>query len=421
MIEYITSVNTFLWGGPILALLLSTHIILTIRSGFVQKNVLKGIRYSAGKKGASSVLFTTLAATLGTGNIIGVSTAIALGGPGALFWCLLTGFFGMATTYYECYLSTKYKTTEGGGPMYVLHDVMHKPLLGKTYAAFMLLVCMSTGCLTQSNAVAVSFGQTFNMSPIICGFLVAIISGLVIVGGKESIVNACTKIVPVLCIFFISGCLFILCKNIIYIPESIRLIVNDAFSIKACGGGMAGGGIILTARYGIARGLFTNEAGMGSAGVFAGGSTLPAKTQALVSMTATFWDTIVICTITGLVIISSYLADPSAISGYGSGEYVMAAFSSIPIVGEPFLALAICGFAISTIIGWFYPGEQSVRFLFGNKEEYVLPIIKTTYIVMVFMGSVFSLEQIWELADLFNIFLIVPNVYMLLFFKAVKK
>ncbi|MBE5927856.1 MAG: sodium:alanine symporter family protein [Lachnospiraceae bacterium] len=419
--EYITFLNKFLWGGPILALLLSTHVIMTIRSRFVQKKVLTGIRYSAGQKGGASVLFTTLAATLGTGNIIGVSTAIALGGPGALFWCLITGFFGMATTYYECYLSTKYKTSEGGGPMYVMRDVMNKPFLGKTYAFFMLLVCMSTGCLTQSNAVSVSFGQTFGISPVICGFLVAIISGLVIVGGKESIVKACTKIVPVLCVFFILGCLFFLCKNIIYIPASIRLIINDAFSLKACSGGLAGGGFILAARYGIARGLFTNEAGMGSAGVFAGSSNLSAHTQALVSMTATFWDTVVICTVTGLVIISSFLADPSSINGYGSGEYVMAAFSSVPYIGKPFLSLAICGFAISTIIGWFYPGEQSVRFLFESKEEHILPIIKTIYIVMVFLGSVFSLEQIWELADLFNIFLIVPNVYMLLFFKSVKK
>ena len=217
-----------------------------------------------------------------------------------------------------------------------------------------------------------------------------------------------------MCILFLAGCIYILFRNYEYIIPGIKLIINDAFSFKAVSGGIAGGGFLACSRYGIARGLFTNEAGLGSAAVFAGGGDLTPKEQALVSMTATFWDTIVICSVTGLVIISSYLSDPASISGYGAGEYAIAAFGQVPYVGKPFLTFAIAGFAIATIVGWFYPGEQSVQFLFGKNEKKILPIVKTIYIVMVFLGGIFPLEPIWETADFFNIFLILPNVYALI-------
>lgn len=414
MADFLKQINAFLWSGPLLVLLLGTHIILTVRCGFIQKKLGKGIRLSLSEGNGPKVLFTTLAATLGTGNIIGVSTAIALGGPGALFWCMLTGLFGMATTYYECYLGRLYKTEQGGGPMYVLRDALNAPRLGKLYALSMLLVCFGTGCLTQSNAVSVSFSQTFHIPGMACGWVIAILCGLVIAGGKDSISKVCTKIVPVMCILFLAGCIYILFRNYEYIIPGIKLIINDAFSFKAVSGGIAGGGFLACSRYGIARGLFTNEAGLGSAAVFAGGGSLTPKEQALVSMTATFWDTIVICSVTGLVIISSYLSDPASISGYGAGEYAIAAFGQVPYVGKPFLTFAIAGFAIATIVGWFYPGEQSVQFLFGKNEKKILPIVKTIYIVMVFLGGIFPLEPIWETADFFNIFLILPNVYALI-------
>ncbi len=414
MYNLLMSISSFMWSGPLLALLLGTHIILTYRTHFIQKDVFKGIRLSVSGDGSFSLLAATLAATLGTGNIIGVSTAIALGGPGALFWCVMTGILGMATTYYECFLGTLHKTDSGGGPMYVLKNVMNKPHLGNMYAFFMLLVCLSTGCLTQSNAVADSFFTTFSINPIITGFVIALISGFVIIGGKQSIIKVCTKIVPVMCFIFIACCIYLLAVNISYIPKSIALMFKTAFSIKSISGGIAGGSLLIAARYGIARGLFTNEAGLGSAAVFAGNSTLKPKNQALISMTATFWDTVVICSLTGIVIISSYLANPSSIEGYSIGGYVNAAFASIPYIGRPLLSFSIAGFAIATIIGWFYLGEQSVTFLFKNRRETALNIVKTIYIVMVFLGSVFSLEVIWEMADMFNILLIIPNVYVLL-------
>lgn len=414
MYELITRLNSFLWSGPLLVLLLGTHIILTVRMGFIQKHVFKGIRLSVSDSGGLRMLTATLAATLGTGNIIGVSTAIALGGPGALFWCWLTGILGMATTYYECYLGRLTATKEGGGPMYVLRDVLKKPRLANIYSFCMLLVCLGTGCLTQSNAVSVSFFTTFHIPYVISGIIIALIAGLVIAGGKNSIVKVCAKTVPVMCVLFLGGCVYLLFKNRQYLPESIVLVIKSAFSKNAVTGGLLSGGFMSAARYGIARGLFTNEAGIGSAAVFAGGSRLKPEDQALVSMTATFWDTVVICAVTGLVIISGYLACPESIEGYSAGGYAIAAFDSIPYIGKPLLSIAIAGFALSTIIGWFYPGEQAASFLFKDKTEKVLPKIKTIYIGMVFLGSVFALEAIWEMADLFNVFLILPNVYALI-------
>lgn len=397
-----------------LIILLSTHILLTARSSLIQRKVWKGIKLSLGREHGFSILATTLAATLGTGNIIGVSTAIALGGPGALLWCFVTGFFGMATTYYECYLASAYKTEHGGGPMYILKNVLNKKCLGFIYALFLLLVCLGTGCLTQSNAVADSFRKTLGIHPVVTGLTVSLIAGFVIVGGKKSIMKVCEKVVPVMCIVFIVCCIYLLILNARYIPQSLYLVFSGAFTPGSVAGGIAGGSFICAARYGIARGLFTNEAGLGSAGVFAGTSTLPPKEQGLISMTATFWDTIVICTITGLVIISSYLADPSSIEGYSVGGYLNAAFSSIPYAGNLLLCLSIAGFAVSTIIGWFFIGEQAATFIFGAQKDRALPYIKALYVFMVFSGCNFSLEKIWEVADTFNLLLIIPNVYVLI-------
>lgn len=417
MYRIITSISSFFWSGPILVLLLGTHILLTFRLRFVQKKVFKGIKYSMSGEGSFSILAATLAATLGTGNIIGISTAIALGGPGALLWCWLTGILGMATTYYECYLGCRYRTSEGGGPMYILRDVLKKPKIAAIYAFFMLAVCLGTGCLTQSNAVSDSFNSTFGIAPVPTGFVVALLAGLVIIGGKTSIIKVCTAVVPIMCAIFLLCCTFLLIKNSSYLVESLRLIINTAFMPESITGGIAGGGIAAAARYGIARGLFTNEAGLGSAAVFAGSSNMDSHKQALISMTATFWDTVVICLITGLVIISGYLAIPESYVGYSIGGYLSAAFTSIPYIGAPLLAFSIAGFALSTIIGWFFLGEQAVRFLFPKNNTTILNIIKTIYIVMVFMGSVFSLKSIWEMADFFNILLILPNVYTLLYFQ----
>ena len=246
------------------------------------------------------------------------------------------------------------------------------------------------------------------------GLLVSLIAGFVIVGGKKSIMKVCERVVPVMCIVFIICCVYLLIRNAYYLPESLYLVFSQALTPGSAAGGIAGGSLMCAARYGIARGLFTNEAGLGSAGVFAGTSSLPPKEQGLISMTATFWDTIVICTITGLVIISSYLANPASIEGYSVGGYLNAAFSSIPYAGNLLLCLSIAGFAVSTIIGWFFIGEQATAFIFGPQKDRALPYIKALYVFMVFLGCNFSLEKIWEAADTFNLLLIIPNVYVLI-------
>lgn len=414
MLNYLQNFNVFCWGGPMLVILLSVHIYLTIKSSFIQRHVFKGIAISMGHGNGFKVLSTTLAATLGTGNIIGVSTAVALGGPGALFWCLITGIFGMATTYHECYFATKYKTEEGGGAMYILMNRLSKNKTAYFYAFFLILICLSTGCLTQSNAVADSFDTVFNVHPVVTGLFVSGISGIVIIGGVNRIMDFCEKIVPVLCIIFIACLFWLLLLNSKFLPAAISLVFKCAFTFESAGGGFAGSGIILAARYGIARGLFTNEAGLGSAGVFAGKSNLTAHEQGLVSMSATFWDTVVICTLTGLAIISNYLAHPSSVNGYSEGGYLAAAFTQIPYIGNTLLCLSITGFALSTIIGWFFIGEQAVTFIFKENKTRVLPYIKALYVFMVFAGCNFPLNTIWEIADTFNIFLIIPNVYVLL-------
>jgi AGCS family alanine or glycine:cation symporter len=415
--------NDFLWSLPLLVLLMSTHIFFTLRLHFPQRHLLYAIRLSMGKadnEGQNlspfSALATTLAATLGTGNIIGVSTAVALGGPGAIFWCWLTGILGMATAYSECYLSVLYRQrhadgTYVGGPMYVLKNGLHNKFLGGVYAFCTLLAAFGVGCTTQANSVTQAATATFHLSPHLVGITLAFLTGTVILGGVKSIANLCERMVPAISFVYLFGCLLLLLLCYRQIPAAIVLILKDAFSFASVTGGVAGGTLQHAVRYGVARGLFTNEAGIGTSAIAAAASHSPSpRIQAYVSMTAVFWDTVVMCLITGLVIVANMLYDPASILDAAPTDLTAAAFSHLPYVGNAFLTISLAAFAVTTLIGWSYFGEKATEYLVGNKG---IPYYKLTYILMIYFGAIIPMNLVWECTDLINACMVLPNVLAL--------
>lgn len=420
MISIIKNINNYIWSAPMMLLLMGTHIFFTFRLGFIQKKTFRGIKYSVtndlnseGDISSFATLATTLAATIGTGNIVGISTAVAMGGPGAIFWCWLTGILGMATSYAECYLSFLFrrKTKDGtflGGPMYILEDGLHSKFLGWIFAFFTLIASYGVGCSTQSNSITAATTSLWGFSPYFVGFLVSILVGLVIVGGVEKIGQVCVKLVPAMGAFYIIGCFIILFLNYDYIINAAELIVKSAFSPHALTGGILGNTMKAAARYGISRGLFTNEAGLGSAGIAAASAkTNDPSRQALVSMTATFWDTVIMCAITGLVIVTNIIKLPDSIIGFTFGELTSAAFRQIPYIGEPMLGISLIAFAIATLLGWSFFGERACEYLFGKKS---INLYRIGYMVMIFLGAIMSLDLVWELSDLVNAFMAFPNL-----------
>ena len=421
--EIISDINSVLWGWPMIILLLGTHIYLSILLKFPQRKIFKAIKLSISRdKGAAGdvsqfgALATALAATIGTGNIVGVGTAIALGGPGAVFWCWLTGVFGISTKYAEGLLAIKYrvKTANGqmlGGPMYALERGLGWKWMGVLFALFCTLASFGIGCTVQANAISTLTKETFHISPYIVGGIVCALTAAVILGGVKSIARVCTAFVPFMAIFYVVGCIYILFVNSSFLWPALQLIVKSAFNPEAAGGGFAGGSIMLVARYGISRGLFSNESGMGSAPIVAAAAqTRNPVRQALVSSSGTFWDTVVICALTGLVIVSSALAHPD-INFTDGAVLTKSAFSKIPVVGGPLLNIGQFTFAFSTILGWSYYGERSVEYLGGKRMT--IPY-RVTYIIAVFAGSIISLSIVWNMADCFNALMAIPNLLALL-------
>lgn len=410
--------NSFLWNGPLLLFLLFTHVYFTFRTGFVQKKLPKALRLSVcneknpGGLGAFASLATTLAATLGTGNILGLSTAIAIGGPGAVFWCWITGVLGMATSYAECFLSLKFreKRTDGtylGGPMYLLKKQLHAPKAARFYAYLLLASAFCVGCSTQSRAVTETVETLFGMPALPSGLCLAAIIAFVLLGGFTGISTVCTFLVPVMGGFFLLSCVLLLIFHIEYLADALKLIFSSAFSFSSVGGGLLGSSFLLSARHGIARGLFTNEAGLGSAPVAAANSSGEPDRQALVLMSATFWDTVVMCGVTGLVIVCAGLAVPGLFSGYAAGDYTLAAFSLLPFAGDKLLGIAIVLFAIATLLGWSFFGEKAVEFLFSTDQ---IKTYRILYCFMIFAGSQMTMGLVWELSDFFNGLMFVTNV-----------
>ena len=425
---FFTTLSSLLWGWPMIALLLGTHVFLTIRLRFPQLKILKAIKLSVKRdKDASGdvsqfgALATALAATIGTGNIVGVATAISLGGPGAVFWCWLTGVFGIATKYGEALLAIKYRETTAdgrmlGGPMYALEKGLGWKWMAVLFAIFTACASFGIGSTVQANAIATITHETYGVSTTIVGIAVSLLIAAVVLGGVKSIAKVCGFLVPFMAIFYVLGCIYILSVNGSYVWPAIKLIVESAFSPQAASGGFAGTSVMLAARYGISRGLFSNESGMGSAPIVAAAArTRNPVRQALVSSTGTFWDTVVICAITGVVIVSSILAYPD-ISYTDGATLTKMAFDKIPYVGKPLLSFGLLTFAFSTILGWSYYGERAVEYLKGKSWMLVYRVL---FIISIFAGSVANLNVVWNLSDCTNALMAIPNLISLLLLNGV--
>lgn len=425
--EIVQSVDDFVWGWWMIILLLGTHLFMTVRTGFIQrKSITKGIPLSVsreddadGEVSQFGALTTALASTIGTGNIIGVGTAIALGGPGAVLWCWLTGVFGIATKYAESLIAVKYrvKTTDGrmqGGAMYALERGLNMKWLGMIFAVFAGFASFGIGCATQVNAIAEVCNENLGIEPWIVGIIVAVLTAFVIFGGIKSIANVCEKLVPFMAIFYVVGCLIILGINYDYIIPAIKTICRLAFTPGAAAGGLVGTGIRYAMQYGVARGLFSNESGMGSAPIAAAAAkTRNPVRQALVSSTGTFWDTVVVCLMTGLVLVSTIMKNPAINADQiaDGGELTTLAFGQIPFFGPFILVVGIISFAYSTILGWAYYGERCVEYFAGKKG--LIPY-RALYVAVSLIAPVLALDLVWKIADILNALMAIPNLIAVL-------
>ena len=420
--DIIQTIDNWVWGWWMIILLFGTHVFMTFRTGFIQvKSISKGIRLSVSKdpdaEGEVSqfgALTTALAATIGTGNIVGVGTAIALGGPGAVLWIWLTGCFGIATKYSESLISVKYrvKTKDGrmqGGAMYALERGLNMKWLGMIFAIFAGFASFGIGCATQVNAIANIVNGNFGVPNVVTGIVVVVMTGIVILGGIKSIANVCEKLVPFMAGFYVIGCIIILCMNYDFIIPAIKTICTLAFTPGAAAGGLVGTGIRAAIQFGVARGLFSNESGMGSAPIAAAAAqTRNPVRQALVSSTGTFWDTVVVCLMTGLVLVTTIMKNPDVNMGdiRDGGVLSTEAFAQIPYFGPIVLTLGIITFAWSTILGWAYYGERAVEYFAGRKG--ILPY-RILYLAVAFIAPIVALDTVWLVADILNALMAIPT------------
>ncbi len=428
-VSYLNSFRDIVWGVPMILLLLGTHIYLTYKTGFIQRKVPLGIKLSITKDDSSAgdvsqfqALTTALASTIGTGNIIGVGTAVYLGGPGAVFWCWITGVFGIATKYAESLISVKYRvqSKDGrmlGGAMYALERGLNMKKMAVAFALFAMIASFGIGCATQINAIAEVFDSNFafaGVPRIYIGIIFGILTAFIIIGGIKSIARVCANLVPFMAVFYILASIYILFLNYDYLFPALKSIITLAFAPGSVEGGLIGQGLIIAARFGIARGLFSNESGLGSAPLVASAAqTKNPVRQALVSATGTFWDTVVFCLITGIIIVSTVMKYPEVnmINFQNGGQMTTAAFNQIPYFGSFILIIALTTFAYSTILGWSYYGERCAEYLFGRKA--ILPY-KLLYIAVLIFAPVLALDMVWTIADILNAFMAVPNLIAVL-------
>ena len=428
--NFINWLDKVIWDPFMVILLLGTHIFLTLRTGIIQRKVFTGIKLSVTKDPSKDgdvspfqALTTALASTIGTGNIVGVGTAIFIGGPGAVFWCWITGVFGIATKYAESLISIKYrvKSRDGrmlGGAMYVLERGLNMKWLGMLFALFALLASFGIGSTVQVNAISeiVTSNVTFiKIPPIAIGIVLSVITAFVIIGGIKKIAVVCEKLVPTMAACYVIGCFVILGRNYDYIIPGIKAIFHLAFTPGAVAGGLVGQGAITAARYGIARGLFSNESGLGSAPlVAAAAKTKNPVRQALISSTGTFWDTVVVCLITGVTLVTTIMKNPdiNMSSIQNGGQMTTAAFSQIPVLGSIILVFGIITFAYTTVLGWSYYGERCAEYLFGKRATIFFKII---FVFVILLGPVIELDIVWSLSDIFNALMAIPNIIALVF------
>jgi AGCS family alanine or glycine:cation symporter len=423
--QILNDIRDLIWGLPLIALLVGTGIYLTILLKGLQLRKLfhslwlafikRREEKSEGDISHFQALMTALAATVGTGNIAGVATAIAIGGPGALFWMWITGLFGMATKYAEAVLAVKYRIKDkygnmSGGPMYYLSNGMNLKWLGALFAVFASVAAFGIGNMVQSNSVADAVKYSFNLPVEITGIILALATGLVLIGGIKSIGKVTGILVPFMVVFYFLAALFVVMIHIDQIPSVIRHVLVEAFTDTAAAGGFAGATLMLTIRSGISRGVFSNESGLGSAPIAAAAAqTKHPVTQALVSMTQTFIDTIVICSMTGFAILVSNVL-PSGATG---APLTQQAFeTALPGQwGGVIVSFGLIFFAYSTILGWSYYGEKSLEYLLG--ENSVKPY-RFVFVIVVFIGAVVKLDLVWTLADIMNGLMALPNLIALL-------
>ncbi|MEN2768255.1 alanine/glycine:cation symporter family protein [Ornithinibacillus xuwenensis] len=421
MEQLIKDISSFVWGPPTLILIVGTGIYLTLRLGFLQFRALPyalRLAFSPTRKDEKSkgdishyqALTTAMAATIGTGNIVGVATAVVMGGPGAVFWMWITALFGMATKYAEAILAVKYRSQNSkgemsGGPMYYLEKGLNAKWLGILFAIFGACAAFGIGNMVQSNSVSDALESTFNIPTWATGIILTVLAGVVILGGIKSIGKVTAFFVPIMALFYVIGGLIIIVMNIDIVPAAINVIFTDAFTASAVGGGLLGTVI----RYGVARGVFSNEAGLGSAPIAAAAAKTdyPGR-QALVSMTQVFIDTIIVCSITGITIVMADLAG----SGLDGAPLTSASFAAfLGDTGSYIVTIGIVLFAFSTIVGWSYYGEKCFSYLFNDR---VVPIYRVVFVLAVMYGAVETLDLVWGISDIMNALMAVPNLIGLL-------
>ena len=434
--KIIADVDAFVWGPVMLVLLVGTGVLLTVRCNFLtwrnlpwalKKTLSKEARKTdrgTGDVSPFSALTTALAATIGTGNIVGVATAMVSGGPGALVWMWLSAFFGLSSKFSECMLALKYREVNengemSGGPMYTMKKGLKNKTLGVVlgwlFALFAVIASFGIGNLTQANSIASAVNSTFGVSTVMSGIVLTILSLIIIIGGIKSISKVSSVVVPTMAIFYVIAGLFVIIHNIANLPAGLIMIFKMAFSVKAAGGALCGN-LVATmmnaARYGVARGCFSNEAGMGSAAITAAAATTDNHVrQGYINMTGTFWDTIVVCSITGLCIASSgALGAVDATGAYvtGSALTILAFESALGPIGGYLVTIGIALFAFSTILGWEYHGEKAYEYLFGTHKYNM--IYRVVFSLIVYVGATQTLEIVWNFSDIANALMAIPNL-----------
>ncbi len=425
--EIIAEVNKIVWGPVMLTLLICAGLFLTVRTGFLQftkfgymlKKTILGVfsrkQHRSDDSGVSpfQAVATAMAGTIGTGSIAGLATAIVSGGPGAVFWMWISALLGMVTKYSEILLSLKFreKNEEGrwvGGPMYYIKNGLNIKWLAGVFAVFAMVACLGTGNATQSNSIAIALESTVGIKPLATGIVLTILVALVILGGMKRIASVNEKLVPTMAIFYVVCSLVALAMNYRNIPHAFSLIINEAFNFKAAAGGVAGYGIMTAMRFGFSRGVFSNEAGLGSAPIaHAASSTKSPVAQGLWGMFEVFFTTIIICSCSAIIILST---DLWSTGQYNGASLSIASFNSIiPNIGGLIVSLSTIFFALSTILGWAYYGEVCIEFLSKKSRKAVL-LYRVIYVAVTFIGAVGSLDVIWGISEAMNGLMAIPNL-----------
>ena len=424
-IPMLNAIDSFMWGPPLITLLVGTGIYLTLRLKLLQvirlpkalSLIFKAKNHGEGDVSSFKALCVALAATVGTGNIVGVATAVKIGGPGAIFWMWMAAFFGMATKYAEGLLAVKYRSTDAngniaGGPMYYIRQGMgekYKPLATFFAAATILVAYFGIGTFPQVNAIVDSAEISFGLSKVLTGFVLTVLIAAITIGGLQSIAKVASKVIPFMAVMYIAISLGLIVMNLDGVPAAVALIFESAFTGAAAAGGFAGSTIMMAMQNGIARGVFSNESGLGSAPIAAAAAkTKEPAEQGLISMTGTFIDTLIICTMTGLALV---------LTGVWQGDAAGAAMTSAAFataygnIGSILLTVALVLFAFTTILGWNYYGERACIYLFGTKG--VMPY-RIIFIALIASGGFLKLEAIWILADIVNGLMAIPNLIALI-------